>query len=239
MAQTEPASQVRIALSTRDAGLSPPEGTGPILVPTNFRRYALSTLVNGLLQSEKPTPLDFLVNGTYLRTSLDEYLTANGISAETTLALEYVRARIPPVHVASFEHDDWVSSVDVLSQETQPGHERILSASFDGHLRIWDPSSQVVASTPPASAGGHTSSIKCARFMSPNQLVSSGMDRTIRLWTYSPETGSLTPKLELYGHKASVDSVRHSPKIQRVLSASQDATLSLWSTRKVRSQEVE
>lgn len=68
--------------------------------------------------------------------------------------------------------------------------------------------------------------------MSRNQLVSSGMDRTIRLWTYSPESGSLTPKLELYGHKASVDSVRHSPKIQRVLSASQDATLSLWSTRK-------
>jgi ribosome biogenesis protein YTM1 len=232
MAHNEAATQVRIALSTRDTQLSLPENTGPILVPTNFRRYALSTLVNGLLQSEKPTPLEFLVNGTYLRTSLDDYLTANGISAETTLTLEYVRARIPPVHVASFEHDDWVSSVDVLSQETQPGHERILSASFDGHLRIWDPSSRVVATTPAASAGGHTSSIKCARFISPTQIISSSMDRTIRLWTYSPDSETLTPKLELYGHKASVDSIRHSPKTHRILSASQDSTISLWSTRK-------
>ena len=232
MAETEQTSQVRIALSTRDTQLSLPENTGPILVPTNFRRYALSTLVNGLLQSEKPTPLEFLVNGTYLRTSLDEYLTANGISAETTLALEYVRARIPPVHVASFEHDDWVSSVDVLSEETQPGHERILTASFDGHLRIWDPSSQVIASTPAASAGGHTSAIKCARFISQSQIMSSGMDRTIRIWTYSSDSQTLTPKLELYGHKASIDSIRYSPKAQRILSASQDSTLALWSTRK-------
>ena len=232
MAHTDSTAQVRIGLSTRDAGLSLPESTGPILVPTNFRRYALSTLVNGLLQSEKPTPLESLVNGTYLRTSLDEYLTANGISAETTLALEYVRARIPPVHVASFEHDDWVSSVDVLSRDTQPGRERILSASFDGHLRIWDPSSQVIATTPSATHGGHTSSIKCARFISPTQLISSGMDRTIRLWTHAEDSPTLTPKLELYGHKASVDSIRYSPQTQRIISASQDSTVSLWSTRK-------
>jgi WD40 repeat protein len=232
MAQTDPATQVRISLSTRDTDLSLPESTGPILVPTNFRRYALSTLVNGLLQSEKPTPLEFLANGTYLRTSLDEYLTANGVSAETTLALEFVRARIPPLHVVSFEHDDWLSSVDVLSKDTQPGHERILSASFDGHLRIWDPSSQVIATTPSSTAGGHTSSIKCARFISPTQIISSGMDRTIRLWTHSEESPAITPKLELYGHKASIDTIRHSPKTSRILSASQDSTVSLWSTRK-------
>ena len=188
--------------------------------------------MNGLLQSEKPTPLEFLVNGTYLRTSLDDYLTANGIFAETTLALEYVRARIPPQYVASFEHDDWVSSVDVLSQDTQPGHERILSASFDDHLRIWDPSSQVIATTPASSAGGHTSSIKCGRFVSPTQLMSSGMDRTIRLWTHTADSPTLAPELELYGHKASVDSIRHSQKTHHILSASQDCTVSLWSTRK-------
>ena len=83
-------------------------------------------------------PLEFLINGSYLRTSIDEYLTANGLSAETTLAVEYVRALIPPVYVASFEHDDWVSSVDVLSASspmavrgTGDGQERILSSSYD------------------------------------------------------------------------------------------------------------
>src|SRR5277367_815255 len=102
-----------------------------------LRRYALSTLVNNLLGSERPIPLEFLINGSYLRTSIDEYLTTNGISAETTLSVEYVRARIPPVFVASFEHDDWVSSVHALTDSTVSGADgRILSASFDGYLRV-------------------------------------------------------------------------------------------------------
>ncbi len=84
--------------------------------------------------------LNFLWNSTYLRTSIDEYLTANGISAETTLEVEYVaRALIPPLHIASFLHDDWVSSVDALSatsvtggQSVAAGQEKILSGSYDG-----------------------------------------------------------------------------------------------------------
>ncbi|KMU75694.1 microtubule-associated protein [Coccidioides immitis RMSCC 3703] len=129
-------TQARLRFSTRDEDLALPESTGPILVPTGLRRYALSTLVNNLLATEKPVPLEFLINGTYLRTSVDEFLTANGISAETTLDVEYVRALIPPLHVASFLHDDWVSSVDVLSDSQN--EEWIISASYDGLLRVWE-----------------------------------------------------------------------------------------------------
>jgi len=71
------------------------------------------------LETVQPVPLEFLVNGQFLRTSLDEYLTQNGISAETTLNVEYVKALIPPLHVASYEHDDWVSAVDVLSNSAR------------------------------------------------------------------------------------------------------------------------
>jgi ribosome biogenesis protein YTM1 len=211
---------------------------------SGLRRYALSTLVNNLLNNEKPIPLEFLVNGTYLRTSIDEYLTANGVSAETTLEVEYVRALIPPLHVASFLHDDWVSSVDVLS-ETSPaassesvsaGRERILSGSYDGMLRVWNMSSQTVAVSPSAGEGGHMASIKASRFVSPTQIVSAGLDRTVRLWKYSEEhdgfSGKISPQLELYGHKSGVNAFAvHAPS-GRIISASADHSVGFWSTKK-------
>jgi ribosome biogenesis protein len=172
-----------------------------------------------------------------LRASIDEYLTANGVSAETTLSVEYVRARIPPVFVASFEHDDWVSSVHALSASTESGPEgRILSASFDGYLRVWNSSSRVIATSPQHSEGGHAASVKSARFVSASQIASSGSDRTVRLWKYMEDEGgfsaSITPQLELYGHKSSVDSVRVHHQSNRILSASSDHTVGFWSTKK-------
>ncbi|KAK1143130.1 ribosome biogenesis protein ytm1 [Aspergillus melleus] len=238
--------QVRVQLLSKQEDIALPENTGPILVPTGLRRYALSTLVNNLLGSAKPIPFEFLINGSFLRTSIDEYLTANGISAETTLEIEYVRALIPPLHIASFEHDDWVSSVDVLSTTSPaaswasanitPGQERILSGSYDGLLRVWDMSSQIVATSPSPTEGGHTASIKAAKFISPNSIVSAGLDRTVRLWKYTQSEngfeGNIAPQLELYGHKLAINSLAvHAPS-NRILSASSDHTVGLWSTKK-------
>ena len=91
-------------------------------------------------------------------------------------------------------------------------------------------SSEVVA-----TGQGHSSSVKAAKFLSPNQVVSSGMDRTLRVWKYEDAesgTGSLTSTLELYGHKSSADSLAvHAPS-SRILSASSDHTVGLWSTKK-------
>ena len=246
-------SQIRLQLTTKDADISLPDSTGPILVPTSLRRYALSTLVNNLLETERPVPLEFLINGSYLRTSIDEFLTANGISAETTLTVEYVRALVPPSFVASFEHDDWVSAVDVLSLSSSAGSwqsrkdsstsvpERILSASYDGYLRVWNASSQVIATSPSAQEGGHTSSIKSVKWLSNSQAASGSVDRTVRVWKYSEDdsgtSGALDPQLELYGHKSSVDSVAvHGPS-NRILSASSDHAVGLWSTRKSEAPE--
>ncbi|PLB34409.1 WD repeat WDR12/YTM1 family ribosome biogenesis protein [Aspergillus candidus] len=238
--------QVRVQLTSKQEDVALPENTGPILVPTGLRRYALSTLVNNLLGSEKPIPFEFLVNGAFLRTSIDEYLTANGISAETTLEIEYVRALIPPLHIASFEHDDWVSSVDVLSATSpaaskasatvSPGQERILSGSYDGLLRVWNMSSQVVATSPAPADGGHTASIKAAKFISPNAIASTGLDRTVRVWKYAEHadgfSGTITPQLELYGHKSAVNSLAvHAPS-NRMLTGSADHSVGFWSTKK-------
>ena len=204
--------------------------------------------MNALLDNERPIPFEFLINGTFLRTSIDEYLTANGISSEVTLSVEYVRAIIPPLYLASFEHDDWVSTVDVLSSSPSAGrgindgtslglgHARILSGSYDGFLRVWSMSSDVLAQSPPMEEGGHASSIKAAVFISPKKIASSGLDRTIRLWKYNEEgegfKGSLSPQIELYGHKASIDCLAMHPLSSHILSASADHTVGLWSSKK-------
>ena len=172
---------------------------------------------------------------------MDEFLTQNGISAETSLNVEYVKALIPPLYVASYEHDDWVSSVDVLSASSKAGQwagdryntefgNRILSGSYDGLLRVWNMSSQVVA-----TGQGHTAPVKAGKFLSPTQVVSCGIDRTLRMWKLDDSatgTGSLTPSLELYGHSSSIDNLAvHTPS-SRILSASFDHSVGLWSTRK-------
>ncbi|KAK5112976.1 ribosome biogenesis protein ytm1 [Meristemomyces frigidus] len=245
-AMTERQSQVRIHLHTKSGDIQLPQDTGPILVSTELKRYQLSTLVNRLLETTQPLPLEFLINGQFLRTSLDEFLTRNGVSAETTLSVEYVKALIPPLYVTSYEHDDWISSVDVLSPSSKPARwagkayngttQQILSGSYDGLLRVWNMSSEVVA-----TGSGHTAAVKAAKFLSPSQIVSSGLDRTIRLWKVD-QTGaeaSLTPTLELYGHKSSVDSLAvHAPS-SRILSASSDKIIGIWSTKKAEAPEAD
>lgn len=157
-----------------------------------------------------------------------------------------MRALIPPLHIASFEHDDWVSSTDVLSETAPaatwgnatiaPGQERILSGSYDGLLRVWNMSSQTIATSPSVGDGGHGASVKAAKFVSPSQIASAGLDRTVRVWKYSEDdggfAGTLAPQLELYGHKTWIESLAvHAPS-NRMLSASSDHNVGFWSTKK-------
>ncbi|KAG8623492.1 hypothetical protein KVT40_008468 [Elsinoe batatas] len=232
--QPDRTSQVRIQLNTQSPDIELPESTGPILVSTELRRYQLSTLVNRLLSTTKPVPFEFLINGQFLRSSIDDYLTENGISAETTLQVEYVKAQIPPQHVASFQHDDWVSSIDVLSSTSPAGRlpdspldsssSRLLSASYDGLLRTWSSAGTLISTSPLA----HTGPIKSARFISPSMIASSGLDRAVRLWDYQSDT--FTPFLDLYNHTASVERLAVHPSSSKILSASSDSTISLFST---------
>ncbi|KAI0133146.1 ribosome biogenesis protein YTM1 [Hypoxylon sp. NC0597] len=250
MGQPGPAEpqQIRVNFTTTSPDLQLPEGRTQLLVPADIKRYGLSRVLNSesMLNTSSPIPFDFLINGSFLRTSLEDYLKANGLSAETTITLQYVRSLIPPVYQASFEHDDWVSDVDVLSGSSRAGvwsgekfitgQDRILSASYDGLLRIWNNSGNVIATSPSSSLGGHSASIKSAKFLSATQIASAGLDRTVRIWKYSEAddhlSGTLKPSLELYGHKACVESVDVHGPTGRVLSAGSDGSIGLWTTSK-------
>jgi ribosome biogenesis protein YTM1 len=248
-----PGPQVRVTFTTTEADLQLPESKRQLLVPADIRRYGLSRVLNSESMLDTGSiPFDFLVNGSFLRTSLEDYLTSNGLSLETNLTLQYVRSLIPPVYEASFEHDDWVSAVDVLSETSpsgrwsgdsfQRGQDRILSASYDGLLRIWNASGQVLTTSPSGSHGGHTASIKAAKFLTNSQLATAGMDRTVRVWKYTETeqfSGDLKPTLELYGHTGSIDSLEVDGASKRLLTASADGAIGFWSTSKTSSPEAD
>ncbi|ROV92662.1 hypothetical protein VSDG_06610 [Cytospora chrysosperma] len=241
-------AQVKVTFTTTEDGYQLPETKRQLLVPADIRRLGLSRILNSesMLGTPQPVPFDFLINGTFLTTTLEDYLQDQGLSFESNITLQYVRSLIPPKYEASFEHDDWVSAVDVLSS-TSPaghwsgesftaGHDRILSASYDGLLRIWNGSGDVIATSAAGSHGGHNASVKAARFLSSTQVASAGLDRTVRVWKYTEgddqSSGELKPTLELYGHKASIDSVEVDGASKRVLTASADGSIGLWSTSK-------
>lgn len=194
-----------------------------------------------MLDTSAPVPLDFLANGTYLRSSIEEYLASEGLSSETTLTLQYVRSLIPPVYEASFEHDDWVGDIDVLSPSAPaaaggPANERLATASYDGLVRVWNPSGNAIAVSPAGSAGAHTQRIDAVRWISPKQLASAGLDRKITVWDYTEEedgfSGALKSSMELWGHDKAINSLAVNGPSGRILSASSDGRIGLWSSSK-------
>ncbi|KAI4642376.1 hypothetical protein J4E93_007524 [Alternaria ventricosa] len=198
---------------------------------TTLTRHKLSTLVNELLHRDDGSriPFDILINGEFLRTTIDEFLTKNGINAESTLDVEYTRALVPPLNVTSFEHDDWVSAVDVLSG-VQSGQERILSASYDGLLRVWNTSGDVLATSEAPNNGGRITSLKTAKWLSEKKMVAAGLDNTVRVYKYDDDARTITTALELFNHRWGVEDVAvHAPS-SRILSASSDTTISLFSS---------
>ncbi|CAK7273213.1 ribosome bioproteinsis protein ytm1 [Sporothrix epigloea] len=231
-------AQVKVLFTTTetDAKLQLPEVKRMLIVPADTKRYGLSRILNSesMLATDQPVPFDFLVDGAYLRTTLEDYLKESGISSETTILLQYVRSLVPPIFEASFQHDDWVSSVDV-------SEKRLLSGSYDGLVRLWNTAGNVVA-TSVCGALGHTAAVKSARFVTATHIASAGLDRTVRIWKYSEEEDEvmegettatvLKPLLELYGHKGSIDSLATDATSKRVLSASVDGAVGLWSISK-------
>ncbi|MCO5547838.1 hypothetical protein L7F22_001290 [Adiantum nelumboides] len=102
--------QIQVRFATK----LPPElrvASTPFSLPAHLTRYGLSEVINALLGSEKPQPFDFLVDGELLRTSLEQLLLTNKLSAESILNVEYAYAVGPPKREKSSEHKDWVSAI--------------------------------------------------------------------------------------------------------------------------------
>ena len=159
-----------------------PLPTQKFMIPSTWKRYQLSQLINKALSLPKPIPFDFLVHSEILRRgSLGEWCAEKGAGVVSPVVylhgnMVWLAAgrnawnRIHRVGYASAKndsslpHEDWVSSV---SCEIQGwvfrifGTSRIfmpvlgrhfLTASYDGHIRSFDYSQKLTNSTGAHSA---------------------------------------------------------------------------------------
>ncbi|KAJ2450854.1 ribosome biogenesis protein ytm1 [Coemansia sp. RSA 2336] len=214
-------AQVQIRLVAKQEKYKVPDA--PIVVPQQLQRYGLSEIVNHLLGHEKPVPFDFLVDGQFLRESIAKYLKENSLSAENILTLEYVESMLPPTEIASYSHDDWISSISAAASD------RFMVGSYDGIVRVWNAQSECES-----ELRGHESAVKCVVATSKNtakrskvELVSGSQDQTAIGW--GAKGGQRKALYTARGHTDSIEAVAVNPSNTHFVTASADATIRFWS----------
>jgi WD40 repeat protein len=102
-----------------------------------------------------------------------------------------------------------------------PDGGRIVSASMDHTLKIWDAESGAELAT----LAGHSNEVTaCAYSPDGRRIVSASGDHTLKIWDAESGTDVAT----LAGHSHGVSSCAYSPDGRRIVSASVDSTLKIW-----------
>ncbi|KAG0148290.1 hypothetical protein CROQUDRAFT_654987 [Cronartium quercuum f. sp. fusiforme G11] len=212
------------------------------MVPSDWKRFQLSELINKVLEHSQPIPFDFVIEDQLLRTSVKAFIDSRGLSSETVLEIEYLESVLPPKYINSFQHDDWISHLDVSRTGT------FLTACYDSNLRLF---SSTDSSKPILTISGHDQPVLSTAWVPSFQqgqkqkseyLASGGMDRVIRVWKLdlvkdddqfvnpnSTPSAATTHVLAL--HKSPVSTIKASPQETnpgRLITGDWDGTIGLW-----------
>lgn len=136
----------------------------PFAVSSQIVVSELNTLVNELLQETQISTLkkisfDFLINGEFLLTTLQEHLDLKQISSEDVVEVEYFEKHPAPEPQDSLLHDDWVSGVHVMG-------DWILSGCYDNSVQIWNLKGRNCA-----TGLGHSAAVKAVSWISSEDNV--------------------------------------------------------------------
>ncbi|EJD54212.1 WD40 repeat-like protein [Auricularia subglabra TFB-10046 SS5] len=195
------------------------------MLPSSWRRFQLSQLINKVLALLQPVPFDFLVRGELLRGSLADWCTERGVGEEETVEIEYIEATIPPQHAATLPHDDWVASISCTQSD------QFVTASYDGSVRVFTASQELVHSFSP-----HSAPVLSATLVSQDLIASASHDRTARLTRLDDGRTDIFASLTL--HSAPVASVVASIDGSRLLTAGWDGLIGIWDTNEPEADEV-
>ncbi|KAG6330451.1 hypothetical protein ID866_8639 [Astraeus odoratus] len=199
------------------------------MIPLDWRRYQLSQLINKALSLPKPIPFDFLIHGEILRTSLGEWRTEKGLGEEHTLEIEYFESVLPPQRMSTLPHEDWVSSVSCSIQQ------HFLTASYDGHVRLFDYSQNCVRDVSAHLAP--VTSVACLPRPNMNNdsciIATASHDLTARLIKISLAADAPAPSqalASLHLHTSPLSSVVSDATGSTLLTASWDCLIGVWDT---------
>ncbi|ORX81810.1 WD40 repeat-like protein [Basidiobolus meristosporus CBS 931.73] len=224
----EEGPQIQVRFTTRQTQYAVTDT--PIVVPTRLKRYGLSEIINHLLGLEKPKPFDFLIDGEFLRTSLNEYLVEKGLSTENLITIEYVESMLPPTPLSGYKHDDWIGAID----KEQEGF--FLTGCYDNKVRVWNKSGDCVE-----TFVGHEGPIKSVKWMKSQdgglRLLSGSHDQTVIAWEYSPSEQSYEMLYQCVGHKGSIESIAVHESGDHFLTASWDGSIKFWNTESVEEED--
>ncbi|ODV59982.1 WD repeat WDR12/YTM1 family ribosome biogenesis protein [Ascoidea rubescens DSM 1968] len=245
MSSTQP--QIKIKFFTKDPLETLQVPDTALFVPTLLKRYGLSEIVNQLIQDQqnkiekleyKIIPFDFLIDSQILTTSIDEYLVDNGLSTEVILNLEYKKSVLPPIYLNSLNNNDWVSSISL-------NKDKILIGSYDGIIKIYNSSQNKFEKK---FFSNHLNSIKDVKWITNSRVISCGNDNQLRLFKLKnnnstediqnddnsdsddPDNSEIKTLAILEGHKYPVVKLAVNTGSNKILSASYDNTIGIWST---------
>ncbi|KAH6901892.1 ribosome biogenesis protein YTM1 [Coprinopsis sp. MPI-PUGE-AT-0042] len=204
------------------------------MIPTTWRRYHLSQLVNKALGLAKPVPFDFLVKGEILRTTIAEWCAEKGVGEEETLEIEYIESVLPPQRLSEFPHESWVSGVSCQLSS------HFLTAAYDGYLRAFDLSQNVVLDAPIHSAPITSLSLISSSSDDTHTIATSSHDHTGAITSISldPMSSKSTTLATLHLHTAPLSSISANASGTHLLTASWDGLIGLWDTSIPPSHEV-
>ncbi|KAI0733326.1 WD40 repeat-like protein [Fomitopsis betulina] len=256
MASTSGETSHAVVFTTQTAYPLPSQ---KFMIPTSWKRYQLSQLVNKALSLPKPIPFDFLVRGEILRGTLAEWCAQKNIGEEETLEIEYFESVMPPQKMSSLPHEDWVSSVTcqlpgsqrvfpyITDRLTKPAaripehpsdqfSRSFLTACYDGNVRAFDYSQKLLHSSSVHAAPLTSVCIVPSSSLSSECLIASAShDLTARLTTLtlpsdSSEAASSKTVASLHVHTAPLASVAANTAGTHLLTASWDGLVGVWDT---------
>ncbi|KAM9983108.1 hypothetical protein ACTFIZ_005734 [Dictyostelium cf. discoideum] len=223
-------SKVKVKFITNDANIRVTDT--PIAVPVRLGRLGLSEVIHHLREEENETskPFDFLINGKFIRTTLDKHIKNANLSEEQIITIEYLEAITEPKREKECQHDDWVSCVDGSN------FGLVVSGSYDLGVRVWGYDGELIS-----TGTGHLAGVKSVCWINDKNadnlsFVSASMDKTLRVWNFNRSQSEIKALACLKEHTGTIESVYVSPDSSRIVSASMDSTIKLWSIKDIPNQ---
>merc|ERR1711939_386009 len=167
--------QLSVRLSSKDGSYAIPSSN--FFVPSSWRRFHLSELINRVLEHETPVPFDFVIDGKLLRSSLAAYCAANGVSEESIVEIEYLPSTLPPQLQQTIPTQDWISDIELGSDGS------MLRASYDSTASLSHP--VLPADSPISFSGDGNAVLSACRIKGGSRVATAGMGHAVDVWQYT------------------------------------------------------